>query len=97
LAMSSRNRYLDAKQRVAAPALYRALQAVRDDLERARPKADAIAAATTTLAAAAQVDYIDVVDAETFAPIEWLEPPALVIGAARFGGVRLIDNLWIAA
>jgi pantoate--beta-alanine ligase len=97
LAMSSRNRYLDAKQRAAAPALYRALQAVRADLERARPKADAIAAATKTLAAAAQVDYIDVVDAETFAPLDRLVPPAFIIGAARFGGVRLIDNLWIAA
>jgi pantoate--beta-alanine ligase len=43
-----------------------------------------------------ELDYLDVVDADTFHP----SPPqagALVIGAARFGGTRLIDNLILEA
>jgi pantoate--beta-alanine ligase len=43
-----------------------------------------------------ELDYLDVVDADTFLPC----PPragALVIGAARFGGTRLIDNLMLEA
>jgi len=36
-----------------------------------------------------------VVDANSFNPIESLSPPAFVIGAARFGTTRLLDNLWI--
>lgn len=43
-----------------------------------------------------ELDYLDVVGADTFQPC----PPragALVIGAARFGGTRLIDNLTLEA
>ena len=38
------------------------------------------------------VDYLAVVDADTFLEVE-PRPGALVIGAARFGGTRLIDNI----
>jgi len=40
------------------------------------------------------VDYLAVVDADTFAQVE-ARPGALVIGAARFGSTRLIDNIRI--
>jgi pantoate--beta-alanine ligase len=40
------------------------------------------------------VDYLAVVDADTFLEIE-PRPGALVIGAARFGSTRLIDNIRI--
>ena len=40
------------------------------------------------------VDYLAVVDADTFAKAE-PRPGALVIGAARFGSTRLIDNIRI--
>ena len=95
LAMSSRNRYLDAEARTAAPTLHRALRAVRDALERGSTKGDAIAAGTSALSRAATLDYLDVVDADTFEPLERLRPPAFIVGAARFGGTRLIDNLWV--
>jgi pantothenate synthetase len=38
------------------------------------------------------LDYLAVVDADTFAEVE-PRPGALVIGAARFGSTRLIDNI----
>ena len=95
LAMSSRNAYLSAQEREAAPSLHHALQALRMAMQMGKSKADAVAAARTRLHALAQLEYLDVVDARTFAPIDVLTPPAFVIGAARFGTTRLIDNLWI--
>jgi pantoate--beta-alanine ligase len=41
-----------------------------------------------------EVDYLAVVDADTFAEVA-PRPGALVIGAARFGSTRLIDNIRI--
>ena len=38
------------------------------------------------------LDYLAVVDPDTFEPVEPL-PGAIVIGAARFGSTRLIDNI----
>lgn len=95
LAMSSRNAYLSPEEREAAPSLHHALQAVRLAMSSGRSKADAIAAGRTRLHPLAQLDYLDVVDANTFNPIDSLSPPAFVVGAARFGSTRLLDNLWI--
>ncbi|HZY95894.1 MAG TPA: pantoate--beta-alanine ligase [Candidatus Cybelea sp.] len=95
LAMSSRNRYLDATQRAQAPTLYRALEATRDALERGVSKSEAIAEGTAALSASAKLDYLDLVDADSFVPLERLRPSAFIVAAARFGGTRLIDNLWI--
>jgi pantoate--beta-alanine ligase len=95
LAMSSRNRYLDAGQRTAAASLYRALVIVREALEGGAGKADALAAGAAALSAAGVLDYLEIVDANTFEAIERLHPPAFIIGAARFGTTRLIDNLWV--
>jgi pantoate--beta-alanine ligase len=95
LAMSSRNRYLSPEQRAAAPMLYRTLLAVRETLEGGAAKNEAIAANAGALNSVAKVDYLDVVDADTFSPLDRLRTPAFIIGAARFGTTRLIDNLWI--
>ena len=95
LAMSSRNAYLDPQQRAQAPTLHRALQTVLDALQSGRSKTEAVAAGAAALSPAATLDYLDVVDADDFTPLESLRTPAFVIGAARFGATRLIDNLWI--
>jgi pantoate--beta-alanine ligase len=95
LAMSSRNAYLDALQRAQAPTLYRALVAMHRALERGVKKREAAAAGAAALSPSAKLDYLDLVDARTFAPLERLQPPAFIIGAARFGSTRLIDNIWI--
>lgn len=43
--------------------------------------------------AAARLDYATVVDDRTFEETATVEPPARALVAARFGDVRLIDNL----
>lgn len=95
LAMSSRNAYLSGDERAQAPTLHRALVAVREALERGAEKSQAVAAGIAALHPSASLDYLDLVDAQSFAPLEVLRAPAFVIGAARFGTTRLIDNVWI--
>jgi pantoate--beta-alanine ligase len=95
LAMSSRNAYLDAAQRAQAPTLHRALRATLRALESGVSRDEAVACGAAEISANAKLDYLDVVDARSFAPLDALRRPAFVIGAARFGTTRLIDNLWV--
>ena len=93
LAMSSRNQYLDAHGRAQAGSLYRALLAVSDALAQGASKSDAIGAGRGALSPEAQLDYLELVDPVTFVPLGRPRSPALIVGAARFGSTRLIDNL----
>jgi len=83
LAMSSRNAYLSADERAAALVLHRALST--GDLGAARAMLDAEPAVT--------VDYVALVDEET-----WMDPSestdfGRLLVAARVGKTRLIDNV----
>jgi pantoate--beta-alanine ligase len=95
LAMSSRNVYLSPEERAAAPVLYRAM---KQSAERLR-NGDAIAAAIAggaKLAADAgfKLDYLEVRDAETLAPIASAKDrPMRILVAAIIGKTRLIDNV----
>jgi pantoate--beta-alanine ligase len=98
LAMSSRNRYLTPEQRAAAAALPEALAtAARTIAEDHQPVWLAKSAVEGLLQLAGfRVDYIEVVDSETLAPVEVLsDRPARIIVAARIGTTRLIDNMAI--
>lgn len=93
LALSSRNRYLDADQRRAALALSESLRAA----ERAAPSgaAEVLAEAEGAFGAHEDVqpDYLVVVDPVTFLPVaDGATGPAVVLVAARVGSTRLIDN-----
>ncbi len=97
LAMSSRNKYLGPADRAAAVVLNRALQAGMRTFA-ARPAggvSDVVAAMADMLAGEprAQLDYADVCDPETFAPLTELRAPALLAIAAKVGPARLIDNV----
>jgi pantoate--beta-alanine ligase len=94
LAMSSRNVYLTAEQRAQAPTLQAALRALYDALHEGETKAQALERARAVLGPLATEDYFDVVDALSFEPIESVRAPAFVVGAARFGTTRLLDNVW---
>jgi pantoate--beta-alanine ligase len=95
LAMSSRNAYLDAPLRAQAPSLHRALSAYRQTLESGGSKNDAATAARSTLGPLAVPEYFDVVDAVTFEPLDAVRARSFVVGAARFGTTRLLDNLYV--
>ncbi len=92
LALSSRNRYLDADQHRAALALSRALAAAA---AAGGSRASALVAAREVLAAepGVDVDYVELVDPATFVPVpDDYRGPATAIVAARVGTTRLIDN-----
>jgi pantoate--beta-alanine ligase len=96
LALSSRNVYLSPAERSAAPSLHRALTAAAAALAAgATDVAQVVAAARGELAEPLAWDYFAVVDPQTFAPLERAERPALVIGVARAGKTRLIDNVTV--
>ncbi|MBI3740812.1 MAG: pantoate--beta-alanine ligase [Chloroflexi bacterium] len=95
LALSSRNVYLNAEQRIAATVLYRALCAAKELYERGERDGSKLRAVMSELIArepSAQLDYVSAADRETLAELERIERGALLSLAVRFGATRLIDN-----
>ena len=95
LALSSRNAYLSAEERVQALALSRALFAARDAAGRGERDAEALRArAREAIAAAgARVDYVELVHPESLAPVVRAVPGSVMLVAAYLGKTRLIDNV----
>jgi pantoate--beta-alanine ligase len=98
LAMSSRNAYLSADERRGATVIHRALDGSRRAIETGERDAFRLSAAVREIIRGerlAQMDYVELVDAETFEPVTRLRGHCLALVAARFGATRLIDNLLI--
>jgi pantoate--beta-alanine ligase len=96
LALSSRNAYLSPAERAIAPQLQRILgEAAQNVRARKSVPREAEAQAMSALLAAgfSRVDYVEVCDAGTLAPLDRLDRPARVLGAAWLGTTRLIDNV----
>ena len=96
LAMSSRNSYLTAGERARAPALYQALIAAAARLEAGEADAATILAGARDRILAAgfpRVDYVELRDADSLAPVSSLAQPARLLAAAWLGKARLIDNI----
>ena len=97
LAMSSRNVLLAPSDRERAPALYRALTAVERAVAGGVHHPDeALAAGTRVLTEAGIVpEYFAAVSTDTLAPVRRITGETLIAIAARFGAVRLIDNVLV--
>ena len=96
LAMSSRNRYLSEEDRARAVALPDAMKAAIGRIESGDDVSATLADLQTALVAGgfASVDYADLADAASLAPLARLGAgPARLLVAARIGGTRLIDNM----
>lgn len=96
LAMSSRNAYLDGKERSRALVLQRSLQETRQRFQAGeRIAANLISAAKEVIRREPQItlDYFEIVDPETLDPVEQVSQPTLVAVAAYVGATRLIDNV----
>jgi pantoate--beta-alanine ligase len=95
LAMSSRNKFLDAEQRAQAVILFHALQAAKVAVAK-----KAIAAARLkkdlqgfiTAAPLARLDYVEFFTPETLQPVRQVSRGTHMALAVFFGKTRLIDN-----
>jgi len=95
LALSSRNAYLDARERAIAGNLNKVL---KDVIARARESGDlrdaeAYGAATLKAMGFDSVDYVAIRDADSLAVMDDLSSPTRVLAAAKIGRTRLIDNM----
>ncbi len=97
LAMSSRNSYLSADERIRALALSKGLFAARDACAKGmRDAAELLALLRAELAKGdVREDYVALVDAKTLVPLGRVEPsqPARLMVAGFVGNTRLIDNI----
>ena len=93
LACSSRNQYLNDEERKQAAVLFKALRAAADAGKQSAQEIVTLARNVINQAALAQVDYIEVVDTESFQPVEIVRPNSLLVLAVFFGKTRLIDNI----
>jgi len=95
LALSSRNVYLSAEERLMAPTLYRVM---KESAKRLRAGDDIRAAmaggAELITNAGFVLDYFEARHAETLAPIaSTKDGPVRILVAAKIGETRLIDNV----
>jgi len=95
LARSSRNAYLSAAQRSAAPALRAALAAGRAEGRRrgATPRTVSAAVRRALARTPLKLQYAAVVDASTIEPARDLRGRRRLLAAALLGKTRLIDNI----
>jgi len=98
LAMSSRNVYLTPEERAAAPVVYTALRSGAAAIaagERDPATARALMAQIIEAEPLAQLDYAEVIDADSFTVPEPLDGNLRLLAAVRFGRARLIDNVGV--
>ena len=98
LAFSSRNVYLSAEQRKAAPVLYRALSAGAAAIRSGRRQGRSVERMMSKVVIQeplASVDYLAVCDPVTLEPLTTVRRTAVLLGAIRIGTVRLIDNVLV--
>lgn len=96
LACSSRNARLDVQERRSAAVLHRALAEAERLIAGGERSAEAIRQAVRRVLEnerRARVEYVEVVDADSFQPLERLGSRVVVPVAVRIGDTRLIDNL----
>ena len=104
LAMSSRNAYLSAEQRAAAPVVHRALRAGAAAVLAGEREPGAVRAAIAGVVAQeplAELDYAEVVRVSDLTVPSTIDPTDALglrlLAAVRFGSTRLIDNLGVTA
>ena len=98
LALSSRNRYLTANERVLAAGFPAALSRVAERLRQKQGSVEDVlsdARAELTTTEGVELQYVEFVDSKTFSPVEdWKPSVCVLVGAVRINTTRLIDAVW---
>lgn len=96
LAVSSRNQYLTEQQRKAAPLIYKSLQKCSQMARQGTVETGKIIGEMQKIlnqSGLIEIEYTEIVDAETLQGLDRIRSGALVAVAVRIGTARLIDNI----
>ncbi len=100
LAASSRNIYISADKRKNAVALYKGLSKIKDMVENMGITATDVLLTegreSIERFSGVELQYLEIVEMDNLNPIKKVEDRALVLGAIKVSGVRLIDNMLIS-
>ncbi|MBN1795638.1 MAG: pantoate--beta-alanine ligase [Sedimentisphaerales bacterium] len=100
LAVSSRNKYLSQEERKDAPLIYQSLSSAEKLIKSGQRQPEKIIEEVKTVIGRSnllQIEYIEIVDAETLERITRLSGRILIAVAVKFGSARLIDNILVDA
>jgi pantoate--beta-alanine ligase len=96
LAMSSRNTYLSPEERAKAPVLHRALRAGQEAITHGihdTAGVEKLMRRVVEEEGGLDIDYLSVIDPDTFEAPRDYRREVLLAGAVRIGKTRLIDNV----
>lgn len=96
LAMSSRNVYLSREDRVKALSLSKALVAAEKIIKNGENDTNLIIDYIKKYIISygeCEIDYVEILNAESLNKMEWVENKVLIAVAVRYGATRLIDNV----
>lgn len=96
LAVSSRNKYLNSKQRKQALCLYESLQKAKKMVKGGVTDPAKIVKQMKGIiqeAGPAKIDYLEIVDARTLEEVQKIDRKVLIALAVKIGPARLIDNI----
>ena len=95
LAMSSRNRYLDDRERADALQLFKSLSRARELIGEGELHSDTISTTIERMLGERHIsiDYVSIVDYQTLEPVDMIAGKAIVAIAGKVGSTRLIDNM----
>jgi len=98
LALSSRNHYLNSEERAEAARLFQVLSKIKQEIETGNRNFKKLqdTARETLVSRGWNVDYIALRQGDTLAPVQVNDRTLIVLGAAKLGTTRLIDNLEIS-
>jgi pantoate--beta-alanine ligase len=99
LALSSRNRFLNKEERAEAVCLFQVLSKIKLEIETGNKNFKKLQndARENLISRGWDVDYIALRECNTLAPAQVNNGALVVLGAAKLGETRLIDNLEISA
>ncbi|WP_154569772.1 pantoate--beta-alanine ligase [Helicobacter pylori] len=95
LALSSRNVYLDATQRKQALAIPKALESIKQAIDKGEKACEKLKKLGLEILETLEVDYLEFCN-HKLESLKTIEPTnTLVLVAAHVGKTRLLDNLWV--
>ncbi|MDU9799946.1 pantoate--beta-alanine ligase, partial [Helicobacter pylori] len=95
LALSSRNVYLNARERKQALAIPKALENIQQAIDKGEKACEKLKKLGLEILKNLEVDYLECCN-HKLEPLKTIEPTnTLILVAARVGKTRLLDNLWV--